>query len=204
MIPVGHAYQIAMATKLHFNSSSPYDATRYNFRGPRMSDAKLKSHYAYHSIGKVSTRVKSHEMCVDWYVGQWKATGEVNLREVNEAAWNKHRAELDQISYTMKSELSELFSSVGSPSSVFDLDPNSGGVILYDSLIAGKISIDTISLLNLVKPLTGRINKMVDGLTKDFYEDISHGIDAYSRYLSLRVRPEIVKNVMKSVLHHTK
>lgn len=183
------AYQIYLSLKLHFTKDS-YDATKYGFKtsSNESTFSRRKDRFFFERIGR---KYKETDIVIDYFTANFLA-GVKWIGDMKEENYSKYVKRMESLSYGFEKDLNTLYEQCDS------FDQICTSTILFDSLLAEEISIETIAIIDLLVNNLRRLKKDIRDPLGMYTEQIEN-ILKYKLLLSRRNIPtkKLVNTVRK-------
>ena len=160
------AWSTFTAISLHFNSERDYDAFKFNFKGPRCKRETFETHKSRFQFEKLA-RNYSERNDIILYTLANILDGNKWIGDCSDESYNKWKGKLQNLQYNYKEEMKLLIEE--NPFKTFDemiLPKDLNDVpYIYKMVQGGKISLETITILNIISSYTSDLqSKLKDPL----------------------------------------
>lgn len=193
------AWVMYSACALHFKKENKYDAFKFNFKGPRCKRETFESHRQRYVFEKCANTYKTKNDLLEYYLANF-LQGNTWIGSMNNAVYESWCARIQSMAYRFKEEILNMSNSGIHFDTYFEYD----GAMpkIYNLYAGGKISIETLTILDILVGYACRINKNVSD-PLGIVGDISHLVIAYKPFLrplvDVKKYREIVYNLFTSV-----
>jgi hypothetical protein len=146
-------WSIYMAMKLHFSEGN-YDAFKFNFKGPRLKQSTFESRRDRYFFEKLARRYVKKKTVIEYFLANLLAGNEW-IGNMSEDAYTLWTSKIQRLQYSFKEELSVCKLITDN----FDalLRPHGSQIPLYDFAASGRVSIETLCVLDLLCNYSHRI-----------------------------------------------
>jgi hypothetical protein len=179
------AWSVYTAMTLHFRKDSSYDAFRFNFKGPRCKRETFMAHRQRYTFEKIARAYTSKNATIEYFLANL-LEGNTWIGSMNDDAYVQWQGRVQRMDYDFRSALSDLsntassFDSIIKPQTREDLPP------IYLAYTRGKLSIETLVILDHLVNYTSSINKFVSD-PLEIVSDITYRVSSYKPFIKSKI-----------------
>jgi hypothetical protein len=177
------AWSTYVSCTLHFNSGSSYDAFKFNFKGPRCKRETFAAHPQRYTFEKACSKFKLKNDLIGYYVSNIIA-GNTWIGSMTDDVYSKWQGCLQSMEYNFKNNLSDISNQGLSFDDLFKCEYEGDLPYLYKCHHAGKMSLETLTILDILVSYTKNINTN-DPL--DIGKVLSNRIRSYKPFLQQKI-----------------
>jgi len=173
------------AMTLHFRKDNAYDAFRFNFKGPRCKRETFMAHRQRYAFERIARAYPHKNTCIEYFLANL-LDGNTWIGSMNDDSYVGWQGRVQRMDYDFRSAMSDLannassFDSIIKPSLREDLPP------IYLAYTRGKLSIETLVILDTLVNYTSSINKFVSD-PLEIVSDITYRVACYKPFLRSKV-----------------
>jgi len=191
-------WQIYMAIKLHFQSSSKFDAFKFNFRGPRLKPGSRNESRSKWALEKLSKKYPRKNDIILYFLANILG-GKEWIGDMNEDIYSSWIAKIQRMEYSFKCEIFEFYKVCIEKELSFDdafiSKDNVEVPLIYKMLYHGKISLESLVILqSLIRFVKNIENTMSDPL--GIIGDINNKILQYQPFLKEEINLNNSRNII--------
>ena len=171
-------WSIYMAMKLHFSEGN-YDAFKFNFKGPRLKESTFQSRRDRYFFEKLARRYVKKKTVIEYFLANILAGNEW-IGNMTEEAYTLWTSKIQRLQYSFKEELTACALLINN----FDtlLQPRGSQIPLYDLAASGRISLETLCILDILCNYSRRITKNVAD-PMGLYNTMTTKINSYKPFI---------------------
>ena len=197
-INASDVWQIYMAVKLHFQSSSKFDAFKFNFRGPRLKSGSTNESKSKWTLEKLSKKYPRKNDIILFILANILA-GKEWIGDMNEDIYSTWIAKIQRMNYTFKSEIAELYKVCLEKDVLFDdafiSKDNIEVPLIYKMSYHEKLSLESLVILQiLIRFIKNIENSMSDPL--GIIGDINNKILQYLPFLKEEINLDNSRDII--------
>jgi hypothetical protein len=188
------------AMTLHFRKDSKYDAFQFNFKGPRCKRETFMLHrqrYAFERIARVYPQKNS---TIEYFLANL-LDGNTWIGSMNEDSYAQWQGRVQRMDYDFRSSLSDLSNNASSFDSIIKPDSPEELPPIYLAYNRGKLSIETLVILDHLVNYTSSINKFVSD-PLEIVSDITYRVAHYKPFLRSKIDVLKAKQTVLNLFTH--
>lgn len=169
------------ACNLHFKKGGKYDAFKFNFKGPRLKRETFMAHRQRYTFEKLATRYLTKNQHIGYFVSNILA-GNTWISNMSHDVYISWCGRLQNAEYHFKNEMSNIANTQITFDDLFVHDEYSGLPHLYTMHRSGKISLESLVILDCLVGYSSRINKNTNDPLQ-IISDLTHMIVQYKPFI---------------------
>jgi hypothetical protein len=179
------AWSIYTAMSLHFRKDSSYDAFRFNFKGPRCKRETFMAHRQRYAFEKVARAYPHKNSVIEYFLANL-LDGNTWIGSMNDDSYIGWQGRVQRMDYDFRSALSDLSNNASSFDSIIKPDSREDMPRIYLAYTQGKLSIETLVILDTLVNYTSSINKFVSD-PLEIVSDITYRVARYKPFLKSKI-----------------
>lgn len=179
------AWSIYTAMSLHFRKDSSYDAFRFNFKGPRCKRETFMSHRQRYSFERIARAYPSKNSTIEYFLSNI-LEGNNWIGSMNDECYVQWQGRVQRMNYDFRSAMSDLSNNVSSFDSIIKPQTKEDLPPIYLAYTRGKLSIETLVILDYLVNYTSNINKFVSD-PLEIVSDITYRVASYKPFLKSKI-----------------
>jgi hypothetical protein len=192
------AWSIYTAIKLHF-SEGTYDAFKFNFKGPRLQLNSFLARRDRYFFEKTAKKYNKKKQLIEFFLSNI-IIGNSWVGNMTDEAYELWQGKMQSLQYSFKSQIVELNEYCVQHNISFDelFVAKNDLPLIIKLYTAQKLSLETMSILNILCNYTARINKTVSdpmGLIKH----ASHIVNRYQQFIASNIDRQKFKKIVINV-----
>jgi hypothetical protein len=170
---------------LHFRKDSSYDAFRFNFKGPRCKRETFMAHRQRYAFEKIARAYPYKNTTIEYFLANL-LDGNTWIGSMSDESYVQWQGRVQRMDYDFRSAISDLSNTVSSfdaiikPQTREDLPP------IYLAYTRGKLSIETLVILDRLVNYTSSINKFVSD-PLEIVSDITYRVSRYKPFIKSKI-----------------
>lgn len=169
------------ACNLHFKKGSKYDAFKFNFKGPRLKRETFMANRNRYAFEKLATAYIHKNQHIEYFVSNIIA-GNHWISNMNHDVYTRWNGRIQNSLYNFKNEMGEISNFGISFDDLFTLDLSTNIPIIYSMHNSNKISLESLTILDLLVGYSRRINKIAND-PLEIISDLTHRIVQYKPFI---------------------